>query len=115
VVSILVIPGIAMYQCYKVTDRQVDQNPYNTSLGQSQKDSMVAGHRAMSKSVFFDQHQMASKRKLQKINEQQTSLEAFRNKVVDIFVRKTMPKVRISSNYEEILIQAFEGGNTDET
>lgn len=102
VLTVLVIPGIALYQCYKQTDRQVDQNPYNY-LGQSQKESTIGGYRTVS-NAFFDQHQMASKRKLQKISEQQTTLEVFRNKVVDIFVRKTMPKTRIASNYEEILV-----------
>ena len=39
----------------------------------------------------------------------QVTIEEFRQKIIDIFVFKSYPKTYIRPNFEEILVNAFEG------
>jgi hypothetical protein len=111
VITLFFIPGMALYQCYKETDRSQDINPYN-KLGKSETGQTSIRDQTYSMAVF-DQHQLASKRKFEKMTETQITLDEIRQTIVDIIVKKTFPKVYIWSNYEDILIEAFDGNDNN--
>lgn len=108
ILTIFVIPGIALYHCYQESDRSNDTNMYlvtKNDTGRSYREQTLTN-----KSIgVFDQHQVASRRKNMKINQQQITLDDIRSKLVDVFVNHTTPKTNIKFNYEDILIEAFDG------
>jgi hypothetical protein len=63
VVTVVIIPGAALYQCYRATDRTLATHPYTHVGGPA--GSLRAGSQAWSYSnATFDRHALASKRKL---------------------------------------------------
>lgn len=110
--TILVIPGAALFQCYRVTERSNETNPYQAARQVGAREARSLQDLSYS-NALFDQHALASRRKLQKLSEQSMTLEELRQKVVDILVRKTYPRVQIKANFEQVLLDAFDGHETD--
>ena len=90
ILTLLIFPGAALYQCYRQTDRENDMNLYR---GQTIYSNGTEERRVSTK--MFDEHVQAENHTFQKLSENQQSLEDFRQNVIDVLVRKTWPKSHI--------------------
>ena len=105
VITIIALPGVTLYNCYRITDREITTNPYNiTGSVLTQQSTNLNEKKELNRSyqlAVFDPHTLANNRKIQRQSTNLRTIEDARQKMVDIFVRRISPRHYIQSYTEQ--------------
>lgn len=72
VITIIALPGVTLYNCYRITDREITTNPFNitgsvltsqqSTVGNQEKKDLNKSYQH----AIFDPHTLADNRKVQR-------------------------------------------------